>query len=70
MIAFAYDQEGFYVGPTPRQPSPLEPGVWLIPAMATTIEPPKADGKIAKFSIESQEWCLVDIPASQENPSE
>jgi len=42
-------------------PSPLEPGVWLVPAHATTVEPPAAqDGKTQHFLDGA--WVYVDIP--------
>lgn len=42
-------------------PSPLEPGKWLVPAHATELEPPAAaDGKTRHF-VDGQ-WVYQDIP--------
>jgi hypothetical protein len=38
---YQYDPAGMYVGPTEADESPLEPGVWLIPARCVEVEPPK-----------------------------
>lgn len=47
-----------YIGIEHADESPLEPGVWHIPANATEIEPPVApDGKVAVFG--TTEWLLV-----------
>lgn len=49
----------FYVGSDPADESPLEPGVYLIPAHATDIEPPDCPvGKLAAFNGVS--WDLVN----------
>lgn len=48
-----------YLGQAQADESPLEPGVYLIPAFATTIEPPACPlGFIAKF--DGEEWALVE----------
>ena len=48
-------------------PSPLEPGVWLIPAGATGIAPPLPHpGKVRRFN--GAAWELVDPP--QEGPTD
>lgn len=47
-----------YMGPEVADESPLEPGVWLIPANATEIEPPVVPaGKAAVFGTDR--WLLV-----------
>lgn len=62
MKIYHYDREtGFFLGEDSAFESPLEPGVFLIPAWSTDIKPPSpADGEIAKF--ENGEWSLVQIP--------
>jgi hypothetical protein len=48
---YLYDRNGYYLGKEDAEESPKEPGVFLIPANATTIKPPATVGKqIAKFS--------------------
>lgn len=43
-------------------PDPLIPGRWLIPAHATTIEPPEVkEGEVACFNEDRQEWKIVKI---------
>lgn len=53
-----------YVGSTLADESPLEPGVFLIPAHATeTPPPPVTGGKKAVFSEETRKWIVQDTPA-------
>ena len=48
-------------------PSPLEPGKWLVPAHATELEPPAAvDGKTRHF-VDGQ-WVYQDIAQPQTPP--
>lgn len=52
---------GEYVSEDEAQPSPLEPGVFLIPAHATEIAPPqKKDKHFRKF--DGNEWTYELIP--------
>jgi hypothetical protein len=47
-----------YLGHGPADPSPLEPGVWLVPGFATSITPPTpAPGKVRVFN--GAGWDLV-----------
>lgn len=40
MNIYHYDNNGFYTQTTTARQSPLEPGVFLVPARATTLQPP------------------------------
>jgi hypothetical protein len=43
-------------------PDPLNPGCWLIPAHATTIEPPKIEkNEIICFNEIEQKWDIIKI---------
>jgi hypothetical protein len=56
---YQYSRSGLYVGETLADESPLEPGVWLLPAY-TTEDPPPADcppDKIPKRN--GIAWALV-----------
>ncbi len=37
---YTFDEHGLFSGETRAEPSPREPGVWLLPPNATDIEPP------------------------------
>lgn len=41
---YQYDIAGMYVGPTEADESPLEPGVFLIPARCVEVAPPEYSG--------------------------
>jgi Phage tail assembly chaperone protein len=52
---------GVFVGTDFAQESPLEPGVFLLPAGATFVEPPQApEGKQSVWNGDS--WEVQDIP--------
>ena len=62
MLVYNYDSVlKFYVSTSEADESPLEPGVWLIPAHSTTIEPPFCtEDQIVVFQEDRQEWDIVD----------
>jgi hypothetical protein len=62
MDIYHYDQTtGEYLAPGTADPSPLEPGAWLIPAGATIHEPPAArDGTTRHWN--GGGWEFRDIP--------
>lgn len=71
MLVYNYNQEGFYVGSSEADESPLESNVFLIPAYATEIEPPTYnEGYIPCWNGVS--WEIKDIslylPKSQNDP--
>jgi hypothetical protein len=62
MKIYHYDFEtGIYLGEGLADISPLEEGVWLIPAQATEIAPPEFKaGEYAAFI--NNEWTVETIP--------
>ena len=55
---------GEFTGVNTADESPLEPGVFLIPANATTVSPPDPqEGKTINF--QNGGWVLVDIPITE-----
>ena len=64
---YSYDKETFeYNGQAVAWESPLEPGVYHIPSLATESEPIFTEGKITKWN--GREWILEDIPLPPEPP--
>lgn len=61
MIAYNYNQNGEFIGIEEAQESPLEPGIFLIPAYATTITPPVVDeGEIQVWNGDN--WIILKLP--------
>lgn len=59
---------GLLFGESSADESPLEPGVWLIPANATTTQPPLAQaGKTIHFV--NSVWVYQDIPTPESEPT-
>lgn len=57
---------GIYAGEGVADESPLEPGVWLVPANATTNPPPSYTSG-AQFAIFTENsWQVQDIPSEPE----
>lgn len=62
MKAYRYDNEGYLIGELQMQPSPLEPGVYLLPAMSTEIQPP-APTQTTEPKWDGSAWQLVESRA-------
>lgn len=63
---YQYDLAGMYVGQTDADESPLEPGVFLIPARCVTVEPPNfSDGQWPRWN--GVEWQLVTVQVANDN---
>ena len=64
MIVYQCDTAGYLVGTTEADPSPLEPGKYLIPARCVTAAPPAElpDGKWPRWN--GAGWDLVNLPAA------
>lgn len=55
------DENQYFIGPTVAEESPLEPGIYLVPAGAVDFSPPEVpSGKRAKFT--GQGFLIEDIP--------
>lgn len=68
--AYQHDADGFFLGMTEADESPLEPGVFLVPAMCTLESPPAeaTDGLHPRWT--GTEWELVDLAtAAADQPS-
>lgn len=48
-----------------RQKSPLEKGVWLMPAGAVDVEPPSFDAATQTCSWNGSQWVVADIPVPE-----
>lgn len=60
------DEEGYFVGLTLADESPLEPGVFLIPARCVDVEPPLLpEGQRARWE---DAWAFEDIPQPEPEP--
>lgn len=64
MIAYQFDSAGVYQGETVADESPLEPGMFLLPARCTFTAPPAyvPDDKLPRWN--GAEWTLVNKPAA------
>jgi hypothetical protein len=66
-IVYQTDAEGFFVGAVAADPSPLEPGVWLIPGGAVETTPPAlAEGERARWT--GIGWEIVPPPEPEPEP--
>lgn len=62
MIVYQYSHEGFYEGEEQADTSPLEPGVFLIPARCTDIPPPLIPLEdYQRFWWDGDCWQVVEI---------
>jgi hypothetical protein len=65
MKIYNYNSEnGYFVGESLADESPLEPGIFLIPAHATTIEPPTTtNNELAVF--DGQLWTKQEVISNE-----
>lgn len=67
MQIFHFDETGALLGQGRADADPLQPGAWLIPAQATTVEPPPAlAGYCAVF--DGFAWSQQPLPEPTEEP--
>lgn len=66
---YQYDIAGMYVGQTDADESPLEPGVFHIPARCVDLAPPDFDGEhLPRWN--GAKWELVAVePANDNQPA-
>jgi hypothetical protein len=65
MKIYHYNEEGLFIREGYADPDPLRPGHWLIPAFATTIEPPiPGENQLVRFV--NGTWVIEDIPLPPE----
>ena len=62
----AYDKKTG--GIVPRQKSPLEENVWLMPGGCTDIEPPEFDQNTHFCTFNGSEWVLTAKPEPEPEP--
>lgn len=63
MRVYNYDENGFFINESIADESPLEPGVFLIPAYSTTVKPLEhKDGFYIKFNSELNEFQYEEKP--------
>lgn len=63
-----HPESGNYIGTGKADESPLEPGVFLVPAFATDIEPPKYNAETQYIVFVGEAWEVKDIPSPEPEP--
>lgn len=68
-IVYQYDPAGLYIGQTDADESPLEPGVFLIPARCVEVAPPEKFGdQWPRWN--GAKWELITVsPANDNQPA-
>lgn len=68
-IVYQYDVAGVYIGQTIADESPLEPGVFLIPARCVEVAPPEITGdQWPRWNGAKWEMITV-VPANDNQPA-
>lgn len=68
-IVYQYDVAGMFIGQTDADESPLEPGVFLIPAHCVEVAPPEFSGdQWPRWN--GAKWELITVsPANDNQPA-
>ena len=66
---YQYDLAGMYTGPTEADESPLEPGIFHIPARCVEVAPPETNGnEWPRWN--GAKWELITVsPANDNQPA-
>lgn len=67
--AYQFDLAGLFVGETVSHESPLEPGIFLLPARCTYVAPPNEWPADKWPRWNGADWDLVTRPAPADEPS-
>ena len=62
------DEEGYFVGITVADASPLEPGGWLLPAGAVDASPPPFDVETHRAMWNGSEFVIEPLPVPEPEP--
>ena len=68
MNAYQFDRAGLFVGTTEADESPLEPGVYLLPARCTFTQPPANVPSDQWPRWNGSAWQLVNRPQPAPQP--
>lgn len=67
MKIYNYNQTGAFIGASIADKDPENVGQYLIPAMATFIEPPDyAKNQLPFFNPELNKWSIINLPIPRE----
>lgn len=66
-IVYRYDNDGYYIGPEVAFESPLEPGIYHIPASCTELKPPEPDEN-CRVRWTGTAWVQEAIPEPEPDP--
>lgn len=68
-VCFQFNHSGLLLGETVADESPLEPGVFLLPACSTFTEPPAnvPDGKWPRWNGSTWDMVTKPTPANDNN---